>query len=185
MATIKVNLSKVGNACEQDETPPNSFPSGGWYAFLQNCNGTPFVNAGKEYGPFPMDHGYVEIKDVPPGRYLLFAMENPFPIGGKPIPGGEVLYQANYVSHFAIVEICCRCEEICVILYNSGWHYCVQVIIYWFELLALTKQMDPKIANAARDALSAAVRSAGKTFPTDEGIIRHLEKFHGKIRQEK
>lgn len=87
MATIKVNLSKVGNACEQDETPPNSFPSGGWYAFLQNCNGTPFVNAGKEYGPFPMDHGYVEIKDVPPGRYLLFAMENPFPIGGKPIPG--------------------------------------------------------------------------------------------------
>ena len=77
MATLRVNLSAVGNACDQDSTPANVFPGPGWYVFLNTCDGNPFVHAGKAYGPFPVDHGYVEIKDVPPGRYLTVRDSQP------------------------------------------------------------------------------------------------------------
>ncbi len=176
MATLKVNLSYVGNACDQDPTPAGKFPGPGWYVFLNTCDGKPFVRAGKEYGPYPVDHGYVEIKDVPPGRYLLFAIVNPF-IVAKPVPGGEVIYQSNFASHFAVVEVCCGCHDICVTLYNSGWHYCVQVIIYWFQILALQKQIDPKIAQTAADAMNIALREAGKTLPGDAEINKQIAKL--------
>lgn len=173
MATLRVNLSAVGNACDQDSTPANVFPGPGWYVFLNTCDGNPFVHAGKAYGPFPVDHGYVEIKDVPPGRYLLYAIVNPFPVQ-QPIPGGVVIYQANYASHFAVVEVCCGCQDICVTLYNSGWHYCVRVIIDWFQHLVLQKQIDPGIAQTAIDAMNTALETAGETLPGDAAVIKHL-----------
>lgn len=176
MATLKVNLSAIGNACDQDQTPAGKFPDPGWYVFLNKCDGKPFVHAGKEYGPFPVDHGYAEIKDVPPGRYILFAIVNPFPVT-KPIPGGELIYQANFASHFAVVEVCCGCHDICVTLYNSGWHYCVQVIIYWFQILSLQKQINPKIAQAVVEAMNAALREAGKTLSGDAAINMQIAKL--------
>src|SRR5712692_8842442 len=112
--TIRVNLSTVGNGCGQDGTPPGKWPGQGWYAFLYNCNGTPYTKAGKQYGPVPIDHGYCEFYDVERGEYLVFAIVNPFPVG----PGG--LFQANFTTHFAIVDVCECCETICVKLYNSG-----------------------------------------------------------------
>jgi hypothetical protein len=167
MATLKVNLSAVADACEQDTTPAGHFPGPGWYAFLADCHGNPFVHAGKEYGPFPIDHGYVEIADVPPGRYLLFAIVNPFFVGG--LPGIDTVYQSNFVSHFAIVEVCCGCKDYCIALYNSGWHYCVRVIVYWFELLAKQKQLPADIAKNAISALTRALDS-GTTLPGDGAI---------------
>lgn len=184
MATLKVNLSKVGNACDQDPTPSSLFPGPGWYVFLYTCNGQPFVHAGKEYGPYPVDHGYVEIKDVPSGRYLLFAIVNPFLVS-QPIPGGEVIFQSNYASHFAVVEVCCPCTDVCVTLYNSGWHYCVSVIIYWFQLLTMQKLIEPAIANNAIEALNQAIRAGGKTLPGDETIIKQLAEITKKFKAKK
>ncbi len=171
MATLKVNLSAVADACNQDSTPAGLFPNPGWYVFLADCHGNPLVRAGKEYGPFPVDHGYVEVKDVPPGKYILFAIVNPFPVA-KPIPGGEVIYQSNFASHFAIVEVCCGCHDYCVTLYNSGWHYCVQVIVYWFELLMAQKQLPAEIGRAAVQAMNAALKGAGETLPGDANITK-------------
>jgi hypothetical protein len=176
MATLKVNLSAVGNACDQDATAGNIFPGPGWYVFLNNCDGTPFVHAGKEYGPFPINHGYAEIKDVPPGRYVLFAIVNPFAIT-QPISGGELIYQSNYTSHFAVVDVCCGCHDVCVTLYNSGWHYCVQVIIYWFQLLSLQKKMKPEVAQSAIKAITTALESEGETLAGDAAINKQLEKL--------
>ena len=177
MSTLKVNLSKVGNACDQDATPAGKFPSPGWYVFLYTCAGAPFVKAGKEYGPFAVNHGYVEIPDVPPGRYILFAIVNPFPVS-QPIPGGEVIFQANFASHFAIVDVCCGCDDICVTLYNSGWHYCVQVIVFWFQLLQLQNRIKPEIAKGAIEALNAAVRNdQQKDQPTDGNVNAQVEKI--------
>ncbi len=180
MATLKVNLSAVGNACDQDPTPAGKFPGPGWYVFLADCHGKPIVRAGKEYGPFPVDHGYVEVKDVPPGRYILFAIVNPFPVS-QPIPGGEIIYQSNFTSRFAVIDVCCGCKDYCVTLYNSGWHYCVQVIVYWFQLLAAQKQIKPELANGAVDALTKALQGAGRTQPGDaavnEMMARIVEQF--------
>lgn len=170
MATLnlKVNLSAVGNACDQDPTPAGHFPAPGWYVFLADCHGKPVVRAGKEYGPFPVDHGYVEILDVPEGLYILYAIVNPFPVG-KPIPGGEILYQSNFASHFAIVDVCCGCRDYCVKLYNSGWHYCVQVIVYWFQLLELQKQISPEVSRNVVKALNDALK-VGNTLPGDANV---------------
>lgn len=177
MSTLKVNLSKVGNACDQDATPAGRFPNSGWYVFLYTCAGVPFVKAGKEYGPFAVDHGYVEIPDVPPGRYVLFAIVNPFPITA-PVPGGEIIYQANFASHFAVVDVCCGCDDVCVTLYNSGWHYCVQVIVFWFQLLALQNRIKPEIARGAIDALNAAVKNdQQKDQPTDGNVNLQIGKL--------
>jgi len=176
MPTQKVNLSAVGDACDQDPTPAGAFPNPGWYVFLNNCDGTPFVHAGKQYGPLAVDHGYVEIKDVPRGRYLLFGIVNPFPVT-VPIPGGEAVFQANFASHFAVVDVCECCDDLCITLYNSGWHYCVQVIIFWFELLARRQTINPEIARAAIDAMTTAVKAAGKTMPTDAPVIKQLEQL--------
>ncbi len=172
MATLKVNLSEVGNACEQDPTPAGHFPNPGWYVFLADCQGNPVVRAGKEYGPFPVNHGYVEIPDVPPGRYLLFGMVNPFPVT-KLIPGGEVIFQSNFASHFAIIDVCCGCHDYCVTLYNSGWHYCVHVIVFWFELLMAHEQMAPELGRNAINALNAALETS-KALPTDAAVVRQL-----------
>lgn len=178
MATLKVNLSAVGNGCGQDPTPAGKFPGSGWYVFLNRCDGSPFVHAGKEYGPFPVDHGYAEIKDVPPGTYLLFAIVNPFVVG-VPIPGGEVIYQSNFASHFAVVKVCCadHCRDICVTLYNSGWHYCVQVIVFWFQMLAALKKLDPEIARAATDALNRALKTGGEALPGDANVNRQIQQI--------
>jgi hypothetical protein len=64
MATLKVNLTATGNACGQDETPSSTWPANGWYVFLNDCNGAPFIHAGKQYGPYPVDHGYCRVKYV-------------------------------------------------------------------------------------------------------------------------
>jgi hypothetical protein len=182
MATIKVNLSYVGNACDQDATPAGHFPGPGWYVFLADCHGKPIVRAGKEYGPFPVNHGYVEIPDVPPGRYILFAIVDPFPVS-KPIPGGEVIFQSNFASHFAIIDVCCGCNDYCVTLYNSGWHYCVTVIVYWFQLLMEREQLAPEVGRNAIDALNKAL-SSSKAQPTDIHVVRQLagivERFQAK-----
>ena len=172
MSTIKLNLTKPGNATAQDETAAGAFPSGGWYANLLNLDGTPFKKAGKEYVGIPIHHGYAEIKDVPEGHYLLYAMENPFQVGSS---GGGVIWQANFVSHFAIVEICCGCKDVCVTLYNSGWHYCYQIIIWWFELLAMHQQMNKEVAQKAADALYEAAKSTGELQPGDKTILKTIE----------
>ncbi len=187
MATLKVNLSRLGNACDQDPTPAGAFPSGGWYVFLFACNDLshPLVRAGKQYGPIPMDHGYAEIKDVPAGRYVVFAMENPFTIGAVPIPNGEELIQANFTSHFAIVDVCCGCDDICVKLYNPGWHYCVRIIIWWFELLASRNQLNAEIARPAIDALNNAVKAAGRTLPGDEAVLSYLGQITRTFREQR
>jgi hypothetical protein len=62
MATLKVNLTKVGNPCAQDETV------GRWNLFVCNCHGifqnasqnksaTAFVHAGHSYGHIPVNYG--------------------------------------------------------------------------------------------------------------------------------
>ncbi len=173
MATLKINLTEVGNACDQDSTPGNVFPGQGWCVFLNTCDGKPFVRAGKQYGPFAVDHGYVEIKDVPPGRYVLYAIVNPFPVS-QFIPGGIAVYQSNYTSHFAVVDVCRGCHDVCVTLYNSGWHYCVRTIIHWFRLLAMNKQIEPNVADNAINAMTEALEKAGETMPGDNEIIRQL-----------
>lgn len=183
MATLKVNLSSVGNACTQDSTQAGKFPEPGWYVFLNKCDNKPFINAGKEYGPFPVDHGYVEIKDVPPGRYILFAIVNPFPVS-HPIPGGEMIFQSNFASHFAVVEVCCGCRDICVTLYNSGWHYCVQVIIYWMQMLAMHEQIEPEVAKNAVEALTAALKT-GRTLPADAMVNRQIGRLVEIFKSEK
>lgn len=172
--TIRVNLSAVADACEQDPTPAAVWPRPGWYAFLYACDMKPLVRAGKEYGPFPIDHGYAEIRDVPPGKYVLFAIVNPFPVA-VPIPGGEEIFQANFASHFAVVDICDCCDNVCVTLYNSGWHYCVQVIIYWFELLILQGRMEEATARSAIEALSAMRQRGPAALPGDAAAIRAIE----------
>jgi hypothetical protein len=176
MATLRINLTKVGNACDQDPTRGGNWPAGGWYVFVNDCHNQPFTKAGKEYAAFPVNHGYVEVKDVPPGRYLVFAISNPFIV--TPLPG-ESIFQSNYASHFAVVDVCCNCEDLCVTLYNSGWHYCVQVILYWFELLARAKQLDPKLARPAIDALNAVVRAGGAAQPGDAAAIEQLGQITG------
>lgn len=181
MATLKVNLSAVANACDQDPTPAGVFPGLGWYVFLADCHGKPFVHAGREYGPFPVDHGYVEIKDVPPGRYLLFAIVNPFPVG-VPIPGGEIIYQSNFASHFAVVEVCCGCHDYCITLYNSGWHYCVQVIVWWFDALLQQKKIQPEAAKAAVQALTEALKST-EALPGDAAINKHIQSILNRFRE--
>jgi hypothetical protein len=187
MATLRVNLSAVGNGCDQDPTPGNAFPGPGWYVFLTDCKGAAFVYAGKQYGPFPVDHGYAEIADVPTGTYLLFAIVNPFPVGA-PIPGGELIFQSNFVSHFAVVDVCCEdhCGTKCVTLYNSGWHYCVQVVVFVLEHLAANKRIDPQAAETARTALLEVLRAGGDPQPVDAAIIGRIgtvrEAFKRKVR---
>lgn len=178
MATLRVNLTEIGNACGQDATVPGTWPHAGWYVFLCDCKGNVFSHAGKEYGPYPVDHGYLEIRDVPKGRYLLFAIVNPFPILSAG-PDGLEVWQANFASHYAVVDVCCEdaCRDICVTLYNSGWHYCVRVIIHWFDLLVKAKKLDAKVAANAKDALNEALRHAGDPRPTDAIAIKQLKKI--------
>jgi hypothetical protein len=176
MATIKVNLTKIGHACELDETPAGVWPRRGWYLFLQNCDGTPFKRGGKYYERIPVDYGYAEIPNVPPGLYILFAIVNPFHINDPSHPN-EIVYQSNYTSHFAMVNVCCGCQDVCVTLYNSGWHYCVHVIVHWFWYLIEQKQIDGEVANNAIKALTKLLDTSGKTLPTDANIIEQLMKI--------
>ncbi len=128
-----------------------------------------------------MNHGYVEIPDVTPGRYIIFAIVNPFPITA-PISGGEVVFQSNFASHYAVLDVCCGCHDYCVTLYNSGWHYCVTVIIYWFRLLMEREQLAPEVGRNAINALNKALESS-KALPTDAAVVKHLtsivESFQG------
>jgi hypothetical protein len=72
MATIKVNLAEFGGAGRSDPavTGIRSLPR--WSVFLCDDKGTLSGHAGKECGSVLVDHGCLEIKDVPPGRRLLF-----------------------------------------------------------------------------------------------------------------
>jgi hypothetical protein len=72
MATIKVNLAEIGGAGSSDPTAPETRPPAGWSVFLCDDKGTLSGHAGKECGSVLVDHGCLEIKDVPPGRRLLF-----------------------------------------------------------------------------------------------------------------
>jgi hypothetical protein len=171
MATLKVNLTQPGNATAQDQTPAGAFPSGGMYLNLLNLDGTPFIHAGKEYAGIPMDHGYAEVKDVPEGKYLLYAMVNPFQIG-------PILFQSNYVSHYAYVTVCCGCKDYCITLYNPNWHYCVTIIIHWFKMLVANKEMKGEVADNVINSLNEAMKSAGNlnSSETDMQIIKLIEK---------
>lgn len=183
MATLRVTLSTVGDGCGQDNTAPGMWPHHGWYVALLDCHGNPFTKAGKSYGPreFPVNHGYIEIPDVPPGTYLLYAMVNPFHVGG-----GGIWWQSNFVSHFAVVEVCCNCDTICVKLYNSGWHYCVRIILPWLNMLAESKQLDPAIAKAAVDALNKAlIASKLQPLPADANALKHIESLVQELPREK
>ena len=177
MATLRVTLSKPGEPCVQDETPAGIFPHPGWYAFVNTCDGQPLVYAGKEYGPFPIDHGYVEIKNVPPGTYYVWAMVNPFLVSASG-PFVDVVYQSNFVAHFSIIEVCCGdcAEDICVRLYNSGWHYCATVIIHWFAMLATRGQIEPQLATQVRDTFAQAMKG-GDALPADAAMITHIERL--------
>ena len=169
MATIRVTLSAVGDGCGQDDTAAGVWPHSGWYVAVLDCHGNPYKKAGKEYTAIPVNHGYVEIPDLPPGTYLLYAMVNPFSIGG-------LWWQSNFVSHFAVVEICCNCDTICVKLYNSGWHYCVRIIIHWLNQLGAHKQIDAKIAKGAVDALNLAVKASQlEPRPGDAAALKHID----------
>jgi hypothetical protein len=181
--TLKINLSAVGNGCEQDTTPGNIFPGNGWFVFLNRCDGKPFVHAGKQYGPFSVNHGYVEIKDVPRGKYLLFAIVNPFPVNVH-VPGGELVYQSNFASHFAVVDVCDCCDDMCITLYNSGWHYCVTVIIEWFLLQVRHGALDAAVAEPAIAALTRAAEAAGETQPGDAHIIRQIRELTAQFREQ-
>ncbi|MBV8367681.1 MAG: hypothetical protein JO036_01940 [Candidatus Eremiobacteraeota bacterium] len=189
MATLRVTLSKPGQPCVQDETPAGVFPHPGWYAFVNTCDGQPLVYAGKEYGPFPVDHGYVEIKNVPPGTYYVWALVNPFPVATKG-PYADVIYQSNFVAHFSIIEVCCNdCpEDICVRLYNSGWHYCATVIIHWFATLAARGQIDPELAETVHTTLTRAMVK-GDALPADAPMIQQIqqlaEMFHRQKRADR
>jgi hypothetical protein len=176
MTTIKVNLTAVGNACEQDATPAGKWPGPGWYVFLADCHGRIFEHAGKRYGPYPVDHGYAEIKDVPHGRYLVYAIVNPFLV--KKDADKFFLYQSNFVTHFAVVDVCCgdRCHDICVTLYNSGWHYCLKVIIHWMNIVQASKDGDEGDAKPVVFSLTKAIKSSKmKAMPTDEELISGLD----------
>lgn len=72
MATIKVNLSEIGGAGRPDPAASGSRAPAGWSVFLCDDKGTVSGYAGKECEPVLVDHGCLEIKDVPPGRRLLF-----------------------------------------------------------------------------------------------------------------
>jgi hypothetical protein len=183
MATLKVNLSKVGHACDVDETPAGIFPQNGWYLYLQKCDGTSFSRGGKYYENIPVDHGYAEIPNVPEGLYILFAIVNPFPTTVQ-TPFADIIYQSNMVSHFAMIDVCCGCKDVCVTLYNSGWHYCVYVIIHWFQFLVEQKQMNVNIAENAINAMQEAIKTTGKTQPTDSNIIKQLAKITEEFTEE-
>ena len=69
----------------------------------------------------------------------------------------------------------------CVTLYNSGWHYCVRVIINWFTVLMRHEQMAPEVARPAIEALENAVKQGGKTLPGDAAAIAALDRFTDRI----
>jgi hypothetical protein len=176
MATLKVNLTIVGNASIQENTPANLFPMNGWYLFLlkPDCSDFSKPMNNRSYGMIPVDRGYAEIKDVPPGRYLLYAIQNPFEIAA--FEGGG-LFQSNYISQYAVVDVCCGCKDVCVTLYNTGLHHCIIIIVHWLNLLAAQKYVDPKIAQTAIKALTDVVKATGKTSPGDEILNAHIEKI--------
>ena len=173
MATLRINLTALGDACDQDATPAAPFPGHGWYVFVHDCHNLPFRKAGKEYDAFPVNHGYVEVPDVPPGRYIVFAISNPFHRAGV----FPEIFQSNFVSHFAVVDVCCNCEDKCITLYNSGWHYCVTVILQWFELLTQAKQLDGNVTRPVIAALTAALRAGGTTQKGDAAALAHIAKI--------
>jgi hypothetical protein len=72
MATIKVNLAEIGDAGRPDPAAPGTRAPAGWSVFLCDDKGIVSGHTGKDCGSVLMDHGCLEIKDVPPGRRLLF-----------------------------------------------------------------------------------------------------------------
>jgi len=72
MSILKVNLAEIGDAVSPDPTVPGTRAPPEWSVFLCDEKGTVSGHAGKECGPVLIDHGCLEIRDVPPGRRLLF-----------------------------------------------------------------------------------------------------------------
>jgi hypothetical protein len=72
MATIKMNLNEIGGAGRPEPAAPGTRAPAGWSVFLCDDKGTVSGQFGKDCGSVRVDHGCLEIKDVPPGRRLLF-----------------------------------------------------------------------------------------------------------------
>ena len=168
MATLKVNLTKVGNPCEQDET------TGRWNLMLCNCEGifqdaetnktaTIFNHAGHSYGYIPINYGYAEVKDVPPGRYFVFAMEDIY-------YGGWQIFHSNYISHVAVVDVCCGCDDYCVTLYNPHLHECFTVIFFLFDLLKTTGKLDDKAIDLMNNLKGTIEKLTGRVEDKNIGL---------------
>jgi hypothetical protein len=73
MTTVKVNLAEICGTVRYDETAPEIRPPAGWSVFLCDEQGNILVHPVGKSGPVPEGNGYLEVRDVPPGRRLLFA----------------------------------------------------------------------------------------------------------------
>jgi hypothetical protein len=58
------------------------------------------------------------------------------------IYGSWGLSYSNYISHVAIVDICCGCQDHCVTLYNPHLHECFSIIFFLFDLLQTANNLD-------------------------------------------
>lgn len=162
-STLRITLSAVGTGCQQDPTPPAVFPRPGIYAFLLDCNGSPVIKAGQEQGAIAFDHGYAEVRDIDPGRYIVLVMVNPFATGGAS-------FQSNMVSLHAI-EVCGCCETQCVRIYQTGWHQCFRVNVFALQFLGRAQVLKPDVVERAVTALQEAL-AVGMPQPADAAILR-------------
>src|SRR5258708_4495170 len=165
-STLRITLSEVGQGCEQDPTPPGTFPGHGNYAFLLGCDGAPVVKAGRQMGPVAFDHGYAEIPDVDPGDYLVLIMVNPFHVSGG-------TFQSNMVALHQVV-VCGCCETTCLRVYQTGCHQCFALNVLALQFLAAGKVVDPRVAQTAVTALPEVLR-VGPPDTGDPGVLRAVE----------
>ncbi len=162
-STLRIELSTVGRGCEQDPTPAAQFPAGGNYAILLTCAGQPVVKAGKNLGPIAFDHGYTEIKDVDPGTYLVLVLTNPFHIAGQ-------TFQSNMVSIHQVV-VCECCDDVCVRIYQPGWHNCFAVNLIAARWLGIAGVLKADVVDQIATGLQQALQ-VGRPDPTDAAIIQ-------------
>ena len=182
MATLKVNLTKIGDPCSQDETV------GQWNLFLCTCKGifqdanqnrtaSTFHYAGHDYGHIPINYGYAEVKDVPPGRYFVFAMQNIYLVGG-------VIY-SNFISHVAVVDICCGCQDYCVTLYNPHLHECFGIIFHLFDAMLAGNKTDAKtmeVVNQLKDIIEK--QTGSKIQERNFGLLNLYDKLTQTLKSE-
>ena len=73
MTTVHMNRAEISDTIRYDVTAPETRPLAGWSVFLCDEKGNISVHTGGEPGPFPAGNGCLEVRNVPPGRRLLFA----------------------------------------------------------------------------------------------------------------